>query len=203
MQRDMKKRVVLFDIALILFALLLVSLYYGLGDTHQASTQTSPEVTVGPSIGPNISPSNGPMIFATVSFPSESGFVTVVHPTSGTTEFVLLPNSVGQITVLYTSSNNLTMPVFMFPLTHPVPAFKVNLSNGTLGADSGLIVTTSSITWISIHQVDVNYTVTSASGADNGLYVLGLPSTIFSTIVNVGAQAYTGPLTWLNGKVYN
>ncbi|MGA2682940.1 MAG: hypothetical protein ABSF44_14215 [Candidatus Bathyarchaeia archaeon] len=202
MQRDMKKRVVLFDIALILFALLLVSLYYGLGYIHQASTQTSPEVTVGqastqtPPVG-TVGPSNGPSIFATVSFPSESGFVTVVNPTSGTIEFVLLPNSVGQITVSYTSSNNLTMSFF----TDPVPALKVNLLNGTLGADSGLRVTISSITLISIHQVDVNYTVTS--GADNGLYVLALPSTIFSTIVNVGAQAYTGPLTWLNGKLYS
>jgi hypothetical protein len=89
----------------------------------------------------------------------------------------------------------------MFTFTYPVPASKVNLSNGTLGADSGLNVTISSITWISVYQVDVNYTVTS--GADNGLYVLGLPSTILSTIVNVGTQAYTGPLTWLNGKVYN
>jgi hypothetical protein len=53
---------------------------------------------------------------------------------------------------------------------------------------------------VSIHQVDVKYTITS--GTDNGLYVLELPSTILSTVVNVGTQPYTGPLTWLNGKVY-
>jgi hypothetical protein len=53
---------------------------------------------------------------------------------------------------------------------------------------------------VSIHQLDVKYTITS--GADNGLYVLELPSTILNTIVNVGTQPYTGPLTWLNGKIY-
>ena len=47
------------------------------------------------------------------------------------------------------------------------------------------------------YQVVVNYTVTS--GGSDGLYVLGLPSTFLSTIVDVGTQPYTGPLTWLDG----
>jgi hypothetical protein len=58
-------------------------------------------------------------------------------------------------------------------------------------------VTESGVTWVSYYQVVVNYTVTS--GGSDGLYVLGLPSTILSTIVDVGTQPYTGPLTWLDG----
>lgn len=53
------------------------------------------------------------------------------------------------------------------------------------------------MTWVNIYQVVVNYTITS--GGPNGLYVLGLPSTLLTTIVNVGTQPYTGPLTRLNG----
>jgi hypothetical protein len=85
----------------------------------------------------------------------------------------------------------------MFSFTDPLPAWKVDLSTGSLGTDSGLNVNLSSVTWVSIHQVVVNYTITS--GGPNGLYVLGLPSTCLTTIVNVGSQPYTGPLTWLNG----
>jgi hypothetical protein len=167
-----------------------VSLWNEFGRVPQISEQASPQGTVGPAGGPNI--------FATVSFPAASGFVTIVHPTSGTIEFVLLPNSVGLITVSYTSQfNNLTM----FSFTDPIPALKVDLSTGSLGADLGLNVTPSSLTWVSIHQIDVKYTITS--GMNDGLYVLELPSTILSTIVNVGTQPYTGPLTWLNGKVYH
>ena len=189
MQKAVRKHARLSGLAVILLALVLMSLWYEFGYVPQTSTQTSPEGTVGP-VG-------GPDIFATVSFPSASGFVTTIHPTSGTIEFVLLPNSVGQITVSYTSqSNNLTM----FSFTNPIPISKVDLPTGSLEADSGLNVTQSSLTWVSIHQVDVKYTITS--GTDNGLYVLDLPSTIVSTIVNVGTQPYTGPLTWLNGKVY-
>jgi hypothetical protein len=154
--------------------------------------------TVGPAGIPAIggTPMGGPAIVATVSFLSAKGFVTIIHPTPSTTEFVLPPNSVGQITVSYASqSNNLTM----FSLTDPVPAGKVDLSTGSIGTDQGLNVTQSSLTWVSIHQLIVNYTITS--GESNGLYVLGLPQTILTTIVNVGTQPYTGPLTWLNGKV--
>jgi hypothetical protein len=85
-----------------------------------------------------------------------------------------------------------------FSVTNPVSVLNV-LSNGTLGTGSGLSVTESSVTWVSIHQVVVNYTVTS--GGSDGLYVLGLPSTCLSTIVDVGTQPYTGPLTWLDGII--
>jgi hypothetical protein len=191
MQKAVSKRARLHGLAVILLisGLVFVSLWYEFGYVPQTSTQTSPQGTVGPA--------NGPNIFATVSFPSASGFVTIVHPTSGTIEFVLLPNSVGQITVSYTSQTNNLM---MSSLTDPIPILKVDLSTGSLGAGSGLNVTQSSLTWVSIHQVDVKCTITS--GTDNGLYVFELPSTILSTIVNVGIQPYTGPLTWLNGKVY-
>ena len=55
----------------------------------------------------------------------------------------------------------------------------------------------SDVTFVSYYQVVVNYTV--SSGGSDGLYVLGLPSTCLSTIVDVGTQPYTGPLTWLDG----
>jgi hypothetical protein len=195
MQKATRKRASLYGLAVILLALVLVSLWYEFGYVPQTFTQTSAQGTVD--LDPAGGLVGGPDIFATVSFPSASGFVTVFHPTSGTIEFVLLPNSVGQITVSYTSqSNNLTM----FSFTGLVPVLKVDLSTGALGADSGLNVTQSSLTWVSIHKVNVTYTITS--GTENGLYVLELPSTILSTIVNVGTQPYTGPLTWLNGKVY-
>jgi len=118
--------------------------------------------------------------------------MTTVHPTSGTIEFVLLPNSAGEFSVLYTSPNNLTALFF----TNPVSVLNV-LSNGTLGTGSGLSVTESSLTWENTHQVVVNYTVTS--GGSDGLYVVDLPSTFLSTIVDVGTQPYNGPLTWLDG----
>ena len=131
-----------------------------------------------------------------------TGFVTTVNPTSETIEFVLLPNSLGEFTVTYTgiAFNNLTMPIFnpVNPVD-PVGAMSVNLSNGTLGTGSGLSVTESSVTYVSYYQVVVDYTVTS--GGSDGLYVLGLPSTFFSTIVDVGTQPYTGPLTWLDGTI--
>ena len=136
-----------------------------------------------------------PATFATLSFSNATGFVTTIYPTSGTIEFVLSPNSVGEFTVTYTGfpSDNLTMSYF----TNPISVLNV-LSNGTLGTGSGLSVTESSITRVSIGQLIVNYTVTS--GGSDGLYVVGLPSTFLSTIVDVGTQPYSGPLTWLDGS---
>jgi hypothetical protein len=135
-----------------------------------------------------------PAIFADVAFNSYEGFVTVTYPSTATTEFVLAPDEVGQITVSYSSAvNNLTANTF----AGPVPAWKVNLTNGTLFADKGLNVTVTSQRQVSVHQVLVNYTLTS--GPSTGVYVLGLPSTCLTTIVSVGNQPYNGPLTWLNG----
>ncbi len=176
----------------VLIVVLLVSLYYQFGYLPQKQSGTSSPGTVG-STEPYIA--GGPYaIFATLSFSNATGFVTTVRPTSGTIEFVLLPNKVGEFTVTYTGIgfNNLTMPVM-----NPVGVLNVNLSNGTLGTGSGLSVTESSVTWVSYYQVIVNYAVTS--GGSNGLYVLGLPSAGLGTIVDVGTQPYTGPLTWLEG----
>jgi hypothetical protein len=167
---------------------MLVSLYYQFGYVPQKQKgASSPETGVL---------AGGPAFFATLSFSNETGFVTTVHPTSGTIEFVLLPNSVGEFTVTYTgiAFNNLTISAFS--VTNPVSVLNV-LSNGTLGTGSGLSVTESSVTCVSYYQVVVTYTVTS--GGSDGLYVLGLPSTFLSTIVDVGTQPYTGPLTWLDG----
>ena len=206
MQKGIRKHAWLYVIVAVLIVVVLVSLYYQFGYLPQKQSGTSSQGTVGSAGGAkwNVITGNwwfswsGPMIFATLSFSNATGFVTTVHPTSGTIEFVLSPNSVGEFTVTYTgiAFNNLTMPIFN-PVQNPVGVMNVNLSNGTLGTGSGLSVTESSVTWVSYYQVVVNYTVTS--GGSDGLYVLGLPSTFLSTIVDVGTQPYTGPLTWLDG----
>jgi len=223
MQKGIRKHGWLYVIVAVLIAVVLVSLYYQFGSLPQNQSATSsPETAVSPGgqngmssqingSSPETSVSaGGPCIFATLSFSNATGFVTTVHPTSGTIEFVLLPNSVAEFTVTYTgiNFNNLTMPIWN-PVWNSVDVLNV-LSNGTLGTSSeypsehqvgqGLGVTESGVTWVSYYQVVVNYTVTS--GGSDGLYVLGLPSTILSTIVDVGTQPYTGPLTWLDGIMY-
>jgi hypothetical protein len=205
MQKRIRKQAWLYVTVAVLIAVVLVSLYYQFGCLPQKQNGTSSRVpavpsggksglssqeTGGSAGGTNIA--EGPSIFATLSFSNETGFVTTIYPTSGTIEFVLLPNSAGEFSVLYTSPDNLTALFF----TDPVSVLNV-LSNGTLGTGSGLSVTESGLTWVSTYQLVVNYTVTS--GGSDGLYVLGLPSTFLSTIVDVGTQPYTGPLTWLDG----
>lgn len=217
--QKIRKRSWLYLTATILTAVVLVSLCYQFGYLPQKQNDgpsqktvspaaalvegqngTTPQPTAGSGTSPSVA-SSGPPIWATLSFSNASGFVTTVHPTNGTIEYVLRPNSVGEFTVTYTgiADNNLTMPIFN-PVEQPVDAMNVNLSNGTLGNGSGLSVTVSNATWVTYYQVAVTYTVTS--GGSNGLYVLGLPDTFLSTIVNVGTQPYTGPLTWLNGVIY-
>lgn len=195
-----QKRKILLSIVLASVMVILlsgVSLSFFPAQQRQSSPNSnSAPGTTAPSLGIG-APAYGPNIFATVAFPSANGFMTVIHPTNGTIEFVLSPKSMGQITVSYTSMNNLTS---FSSFTNPVPAWNVDLSTGSVGFGSGLNVTYSGLTWVSIHQVVVNYTITS--GSSNGLYVLGLPSTMLTTIVDVGTQPYTGPLTWLNGTVY-
>jgi hypothetical protein len=212
MEKKVRKRAWLYVTVAVLIAVMLVSLYHQFGGLPQKQSGTSFQETAGSAGGPYVA-SSGPDIFATLSFSNETGFVTTVHPTSGSIEFVLLPNSMGEFTVTYTgiAFNNLTMPIFN-PVGNPVGVLNV-LSNGTLGTfgtDSGLpsehqvgqglSVTESSVTWVSYYQVVVNYTVTS--GGSDGLYVVELPSTCLSTIVDVGTQPYTGPLTWLEGIIY-
>ncbi len=201
MQKRIRKHAWLYLIVAVLIAVMLVSLYYQFGYLPRKQSETSPG-TVGSSVGQSgTSPqatgvsAGVPSLYATLSFSTATGFVTTVHPTSGTIEFLLSPNSIGEFTVTYTGfpSDNLTMSFF----TNPISVSNV-LSNGTLGTGSGLSVTESSITRVSMDQLVVNYTVTS--GGSDGLYVLGLPSTFLSTIVDVGSQPYTGPLTWLDGS---
>ena len=194
----------------VLVATMLVSLYYQFSYLPQKQSGTAPQQKVGLVEGqsvispqptdsstgvPNVT-EGSPAIFATLAFSNETGFVTTTYPTSGTTEFVLLPNSIGKFTVTYTGfdSNNLSLSAFS--VTNPVLVFNV-LSNGTLVTSSGLSVTESSVTQISYYQVIVNYIV--ISGGSDGLYVLGLPSTSLSTpFVNVGTQPYMGTLPCLN-----
>jgi len=198
--------------AAVLIAVVLFSLCFQFGYLPQRQETphfaVSSQETVGSVGGQNGTSSQepggsagGPCIYATLSFSNATSFVTTVHPTSGTIEFVLLPNSVGEFTVTYTGIgfNNLTVPVFNPVFGNPVCVLNV-LSNGTLGTGSGLSVTASSVTWVSYYQVAVTYTITS--GGSDVLYVVGLPSTCLSTIVDVGTQPYTGPLTWLNGTIY-
>jgi|GEM_PF-2839371 hypothetical protein len=210
MQKGIKKHTWLYLIVGVLIATLAVSVYYQFSFLPQRQNGASSQETVGgqneTSPGPTGSSTvtnitfEGPPIFATLAFSNETGFVTTINPTSGTTEFVLPPNSVGEFTVTYTgiANNNLTIPIFD-PASNPVDVLIVNLPNGTLETGSGLNVTESSVTWVSDNQVIVTYAVTS--GESNGLYVLGLPSTCLSTIVEVGTQPYTGHLTWLDGII--
>jgi hypothetical protein len=176
----------------------------------------SPQGTVGIT-APGMVASPAP--FANVSFSNASGFVTIVHPTNGTIEFVLLPNGTGQITVSYSPISNNLSQLFNWAMSSfpdSISAPKVNLSSACAGPRfnqsagyyywsigtpivGGLNVTQSSLTWVSSYQVIINYTITS--GGVDGLYVLGLPSTFLSTYVNVGTQPYTGPLTWLNEHI--
>ncbi len=213
MQKRIRKHSWLYVIVAVLIVVVLVSLCYQFGYLPQKQNEassgetvgsvggqngTSSQGIVGSAGGPNIA--GGPAIFATLSFSNATGFVKTVHPTSDTIEFVLLPNSVGEFTVTYTgiAFNNLTMPIFNPVFGNPVGVLNV-LSNGTLGTGSGLSVTESSATWVSYYQVVVNYTVTSEGS--EGLYVVGLPSTCLSTIVDVGTQPYTGHLSWLDGII--
>ena len=183
----------------ILASVLLISLCYHFGYLPQKQSEQSSQESVGRIGGQNETSSQEtgvstgiPSIFATLSFSNAVGFVTTVHPTSGTIEYLLLPNSVGEFTVSYKSINNLTVVFF----TDSGGALAV-LQNGTLGTVSGLSVTQSSPTLVSPHEVVVTYTITS--GGTGGLYVLGLPSTFYTTIVEVGTQPYEGPLAWLTG----
>ena len=216
MQTGIRKHAWLYVIVAVLIAVVLVSLHDQFGYVPQKQSATfaqgtagSAEKQSGTSSQGTVGLVGGPCIWATLSFSNATGFVTTVHPTSGTIEFVLLPNSVGEFTVTYTGIDFNNLTIFAFSVTNPVSVLNV-LSNGTLGTlgtDSGdssehqvgqgLGVTESSLTWVSYYQVVVNYTVTS--GGSDGLYVLGLPSTCLSTIIDVGTQPYTGPLTWLDG----
>ncbi len=139
-----------------------------------------------------------PNIFASVSFSNYDGFTMVTHPTSASTELVLYPNSVGSLTVEYSSpSNNLSSSVFSNTFSDRVSVFVANVQKGTLTQSSDLEVSTQSIQSSTIHEVDVTYKI--SSNMSNGTFVLGLPSTCLTTIVEVGSQPYTGGLTWLNG----
>lgn len=142
-----------------------------------------------------------PGVFATVSFENARGFVTTVHPTPQTTEFVLKPNSTGEITVSYSSpTNNFTMSSItrsFNDLTARVPVWEANLTTGSLDNTLGLNVSRTSLTLVNSHLVLGNYTI--AAGPSSALYVLGFPSTCLTTIVYVGNQPYSGPLPWLNG----
>jgi len=169
---------------------MLVSLYYQFGYLPQKQKGASSPETVGSAGGPNTA-SSTPAIFATLSFSNETGFVTTVYPTSGSIEFVLLPNSMGEFTVTYTGVDFNNLTTSFFSVANLGSALNV-LSNGTLVTSSALSVTESSVTRLSYYQVVVNYAVTS--GESDGLYVLGLPSTFLSTFVDVGTQPYTGPL---------
>ena len=150
MQKGNRKHAWLYVIVIILIAVMLVSFYYQFGYLPQKQSRTSFQEPVGPiwgqsgtssqgTFGSTVRPNivGGPDIFATLSFSNATGFVTTLHPTSGTTEFVMLPNITGEFTVSYMSSNNLTVLFF----TDQDPVLKVDLSNGTLGTGSGLRVT--------------------------------------------------------------
>src|ERR1700690_3912111 len=100
MQKGIRKHAWLYVIVAGLIAVMLVSIYYHFGYLPQkqngtssrepvgqvgGQSGTSSQKTGGSAGGLNIA--GGPPIFATLSFSNETGFVTTVHPTSGTIEF--------------------------------------------------------------------------------------------------------------------
>ena len=194
MQKRIRKHAWLYLIVAVLIVVVLVPLYYQFGYLPQKQSETSPE-TVGSAVEQSGTSSQatggsaaGPSIFATLSFSNATGFVTTVQPTSGTIEFVLSPNSVGEFTVTYTgiAFNNLTMSYF----TNPISVSNV-LSNGTLGTGSGLSVTESSITRVSMYQVVVNYTV--ASGGSMGCTCLDCLQRFSAPLLTLELNPTMGP----------
>ena len=116
MQKGIRKHAWRYVIVAVLIAVVLVSLYYQFGYLPQKQSETSSKETVGSDGRSYIASS---ISIATLSFSNETGFETTVYPTSGTIEFVLSPNSVGEFTVTYTgiASNDLTMSFFTNPVS--------------------------------------------------------------------------------------
>jgi hypothetical protein len=132
-----------------------------------------------------------PNIFASVTYQNAKGFSTVAHPDAGTTEYVLPANSTGSLEVVYTSSDsNLTKSMF----AGAAPAWLVNTATNVVQPTSNVQVSTTSVENENAHTVVVNYTI--SSGTVQALYLIGLPSTCHSLLLNVGTSAYTGPLPW-------
>jgi hypothetical protein len=132
-----------------------------------------------------------PDLFASVTYSSATGFTTVAHPQSGTTEYVLPPNATGHLEITFSSPDgNLTKSMF----TDPVPVWFINTSTNAIHSTTDVTVTTLSIDSQSTHTIVVNYTV--AAGSTQSLYLLGFPSTCHSALLNVGTSAYLGPLPW-------
>lgn len=135
--------------------------------------------------------SSCPDIFATVTYQSASGFTQITHPEAGTTEYVLPPNSTGNLSVAFsTSEGNLTSQMF----EDQVQVWLVNTTTSTIQPSSGLQVSRTSAQGIDTHLEIVNYTI--ASGPAQDLYLIGIPSSCHSPLVNVGTSPYTGPLPW-------
>jgi hypothetical protein len=121
-----------------------------------------------------------PSIFATVSYQNASGFVTVTHPSSQVTEFVLAPNTTGQVDVVYSSAtNNLTKAEF----TGSVPAWEVSSAGTSTQPSSNVNVLPTNAASVGAHQVTVHYTITA--GSNESRYLLGFPSTCRGAYLNV------------------
>jgi len=132
-----------------------------------------------------------PAIFATVSFQDASGFVAVVHPQSGTTEFVLAPNTSGHVTLSYSSADNILTDSM---LGGGVAVWYVDTSDGLVQRTSNIEVVPVSTQGNGTHTMLVKYTISAATS--EGLYLIGFPSTCRSALVNVGTGAYVGSLPW-------
>src|SRR5579875_3307840 len=137
--------------------------------------------------------SSCPPTIALASFQDASGFVAVVHPQAGITEFVLAPNTSGNVTVSYSSAYNiLTNSMFV---GGSVPVWYVDTSNGSVqGISTNIHVVPVSTQGNGTHTMLVKYTI--SAGSSEGLYLISLPGTCRSVWVNVGASAYRGPAPW-------
>jgi hypothetical protein len=136
---------------------------------------------------------------AIASFQDASGFVAVVHPQPGITELVLASNTSGNVTVSYSSANNILTNSML--VGDSVPVWWVDTSNGSVqGISTNIHVVPVSTQGNGTHIMLVKYTI--SAGSSEGLYLIGFPGTCRSVWVNVGESAYLGPSPWSSGPTF-
>jgi hypothetical protein len=136
--------------------------------------------------------SSCPAALAKASFQGTSGFISVVRPQPGITEFVLVPNTSGNVTVSYSSAYNILTNSML--VGGSVPVWYVDASNGSVKTTSNIHVVPVLTQGNGTHTMLVKYII--SAGSSKGLYLIGFPGTCRSVLVNVGTNAYLGPLPW-------
>ncbi len=135
-----------------------------------------------------------PVIYADVTFPGSTGFSAILKPDSRTTEFVMGPNTVAHLSVMYYSSDNDLTSAIPGPIvgSTPTPVWAYNEPTGGASGAVGISLSLTNRTYVDTHTVVENYTL--QSGQVMGTFIIGLQSTCLTTIVQVGYQAFVGIL---------